>query len=171
MSSCSGLRLPHRCFNLPFLLSLARQSGPCRIRIHGKAGAGAGGAGATGPRGNLRLGGLAGWWRPQQHQPAPAPAPATTTQQPDNVSSAKGIVAWSFDSHHHPRQSHRYIDALDLFCFFGFLHYYTYVLMSETLTDACAAPVVAPLSFSAMLHLRLSLSSYYSPEQKVLCFS
>ena len=129
MSSCSaaplpvvrpsGLRLPHHCFNLLFLLSLARQSGPCRIRIHGKAGAGAagaGGAGATGPRGNLRLGGFAGWWRPQQHQQAPSPA--TTTQQPDNVSSAKGIVAWSFDSHHHPRQSHRYIDALDLFCFF-----------------------------------------------------
>ncbi|ONM06415.1 anther ear1 [Zea mays] len=64
----------------------ARQSGPCRIRIRirGKAAAagGGGGAGATGPRGSLRL---AGWWRAQQQ----APATATTTQQPDNVSSAK----------------------------------------------------------------------------------
>lgn len=63
----------------------ARQSGPCRIRIRirGKAaGGGGGGAGATGPRGSLRL---AGWWRAQQQ----APATATTTQQPDNVSSAK----------------------------------------------------------------------------------
>jgi ent-copalyl diphosphate synthase len=77
-----------------FLLSLDHQSGPSRISIHGKAGAGAGGggAGATGPRGNLRLGGLAGWWRRQQQHPqAPSPAPATTTQQSDNVSSAKGI--------------------------------------------------------------------------------
>lgn len=75
-------------FHLP-AAAAGHQSGPCRIRrIHGKAaaGAGAGGPGATGPRGNLRL---AGWWRAQQQHQAPAPA-TTTQQQPDNVSSAKG---------------------------------------------------------------------------------